>query len=109
MRVWDIPPKKLCRAHLLGEHRELHAIWTILTQGKIGYSHHPETIRWKGKLHALYCRHDVLVDEMIRRGYNHHSVLDKNLASGAKTQNDYVDSPKDQIKILRRKNCTCKV
>ena len=32
MRVWDVSPKELCRAHLLGEHRELHAIWTILTQ-----------------------------------------------------------------------------
>ncbi len=32
MRIWDIPPKLLCRNHLLGEHRELHAIWSILTQ-----------------------------------------------------------------------------
>jgi len=28
MRIWDIPPKRLCRSHLLGEHRELHAIWS---------------------------------------------------------------------------------
>jgi len=109
MRIWDISPKKLCREHLLGEHRELHAIWTILTQGKTGYSHHPETLRWRGKLWALYLRHDLLVDEMTCRGYNHHSVLDKNLASGSKTQNEFVDSPANQIKILRRKNCSCQV
>lgn len=109
MRVWDVPPKILCRNHLLGEHRELHAIWTILTQGKDGYSRHPETLRWKGKLYALYRRHDLLVDEMIRRGYNHHSVLDKKLASGSKTQNDYVDSYESQIQILRHKHCACKV
>ena len=32
MRTWDIPPEKLCRQHLLGEHRELHAIWSIITK-----------------------------------------------------------------------------
>jgi hypothetical protein len=47
MRIWDIPPRALCRQHLLGEHRELHAVWAVLTQGKSGYSRHPETLRWK--------------------------------------------------------------
>ena len=42
MRIWDVPPECLCRQHLLGEHRELHAIWTILTTGKTGYTRHPE-------------------------------------------------------------------
>ena len=36
MRIWDIAAHKLCRNHLLGEHRELHAIWSILTTGKKG-------------------------------------------------------------------------
>jgi hypothetical protein len=49
MRIWDIPPDKLCRNHLLGEHNELHAMWNILTQGKKGYSNHPETKRWVGR------------------------------------------------------------
>lgn len=35
MRIWDLSPKRLCRNHLLGEHRELHAIWA---GGKKGYS-----------------------------------------------------------------------
>lgn len=109
MRIWDIPPKKLCREHLLGEHRELHAIWAILTQGKTGYSHHPETLRWRGKLGALYGRHDMLVDEMLNRGYNHHSDLDKKLARGSKTQSEFVDIPEKQTKILKQKNCACKV
>ncbi len=43
MRIWDIPASKLCTKHLLGEHRELHTIWNILTQNKSGYSRHPET------------------------------------------------------------------
>src|SRR5450756_2984977 len=69
MRIWDVPPDRLCRNHLLGEHAELHAIWSILTQGKSGFANHPETLRWKGKLKALYSRHERLADEMALRGY----------------------------------------
>jgi hypothetical protein len=32
-RIWDADPALLCDRHLLGEHRELHAIWSILTTG----------------------------------------------------------------------------
>ena len=109
MRVWDISPSKLCRNHLLGEHRELHAMWSVITENKKGYSLHPETIRWKGKLSALYNRHDLLVSEMKKRGYNHQSPLDKRKATGISKQTDYVDVPSEQIKILRNKKCECQV
>ena len=109
MRIWDIPLSKLCRKHLLGEHRELHAIWNILTKNKKGYSRHPETLRWKGKLKALYLRHQGEVKEMEKRGYNHKSPLQKNKASGKKTQDVYVDSVKNQKKILKKKGCNCQV
>ena len=49
MRIWDVPVGCLCRMHLLGEHRELHAVWNIITLGKRGYSTHPETKRWIGE------------------------------------------------------------
>ena len=109
MRIWDIKPEKLCRNHLLGEHRELHAIWKIITENKKGYSLHPETLRWKGKLKALYQRHEQLVREMKYRGYNHQSPLDKKLAKGSSEQNEFVHVPNQQIKILKEKNCNCKV
>ena len=109
MRIWDIPADRLCRSHLLGEHRELHAIWSILTKGKKGYAHHPETRRWKGKLKALYLRHDDLVDEMIRRGYKHLSPLEPHLASGEDVQKEFLDSFERQKKILRDKKCGCRV
>ena len=109
MRIWDIPADKLCRNHLLGEHRELHAIWAILTEGKKGYEKHPETLRWKGKLKALYLRHEALVTELIRRGYNHNSPLCFDLATGDAGQNKYVHSRREQIKILRKKGCACDV
>ncbi|MDF2460626.1 MAG: hypothetical protein K0S68_29 [Candidatus Saccharibacteria bacterium] len=107
MRIWDVPPKVLCRPHLLGEHRELHAAWTVLTTGKRGYSAHPETKRWQGKLAALYLRHELLVDEMKRRGYRHHSPLDSSLATGADRQDVYIDPPERQLELLAAKGCLC--
>jgi hypothetical protein len=109
MRIWDLPPGVLCRQHLLGEHRELHALWTILTTGRDGYARHPETIRWRGKLAALYARHEALVAEMTRRGYRHHSPLDPALATGDPVQADFVDSPERQALLLRAKGCVCNV
>ncbi|MBI5849328.1 MAG: pyrimidine dimer DNA glycosylase [Nitrospirae bacterium] len=107
MRIWDIPPDILCRNHLLGEHNELHAIWNILTQGKKGYANHPETERWKGKLMALFAVHEKIVLEMLARGYNHNSPLDKSLAKGNSVQTTFVDPVEKQIEILRRKGCNC--
>ncbi len=109
MRIWDIPPEKLCRNHLLGEHRELHALWSIILKNKKGYSKHPETLRWKGKLKALYLRHEEQVKEMKKRGYNHNSPLDKNLATGKSTQDVLIDSIETQKKLLKNKKCSCKI
>ncbi|MCM8780600.1 MAG: pyrimidine dimer DNA glycosylase/endonuclease V [Candidatus Omnitrophica bacterium] len=109
MRIWDVEPKRLCRNHLLGEHRELHAVWSILTNNKKGYSCHPETLRWKGKLLALYFRHQSLAKEMKKRGYIHKSNLERRFASGSRIQSSFVDSHKRQREILRNKNCGCKV
>lgn len=109
MRIWDISPKRLCRNHLLGEHRELHAIWSVLVNGKRGYARHPETLRWKGKLKALYGRHEALVSEMTARGYRHRSPLSKRQARGSAVQRMFVDNPQAQIRILKRKRCQCDV
>ena len=109
MRIWDIPPKQLCRPHLLDEHRELHAIWTVLTQNKKGYSKHPETLRWVGALSALFIRHQKLVQEMVKRGYHHLSPLNEQLARGRKRQTKFVDSLERQRQILFKKGCKCKL
>jgi len=108
MRIWDVSPSCLCRQHLLGEHRELHALWTILTEDKTGYRKHPETQRWEGKLAALYRRHEAQVEEMIRRGYRHQSPLDAARATGLGEQTDYVDSPATQLDLLKDKHCDCR-
>jgi hypothetical protein len=107
MRIWDVDPKILCRKHLLGEHRELHAIWVVISQNKKGYSHHPETKRWVGKLSALYERHELQVFEMKRRGYKHNSPLDKRLAAGERKQTLLINSIEEQKQILSSKPCDC--
>jgi len=109
MRIWDIHPKYLCHKHLLAEHRELHGLWNILTKhkGKGGYSRHPETLRWVGKKKALYLRHEALVEEFYKRGYQHHTPLDKRLATGSGAQDVFINSIKDQKILLKNKNCKC--
>ena len=119
MRVWDIHPKHLCRKHLLAEHRELHGLWNILTKHKgkgpsfaeatkgVGYSKHPETLRWVGKEKALYERHEALVAEFARRGYSHHTPLEARLAKGAATQKDFINTIREQRAILKAKPCDC--
>jgi len=109
MRIWDLSVKKLCKNHILGEHRELHAIWNIISRNKKGYLNHPETKRWKGKLKTLYNRHEKLVVEMEKRGYNHNSPLDIDLAVRKEIQFEHINSIDDQIKILKNKMCKCKL
>jgi len=109
MRIWDIEPERLCRQHLLGEHRELHALWVILTRGKKGFSNHPETARWRGKLLALFRRHEALAAEMGRRGYRHGTPLPREEAVGLEHQEEYKDTPAEQVRILREKGCGCRV
>jgi hypothetical protein len=109
MRIWDLEPGRLCRQHLLGEHRELHALWVILTKDKKGFARHPETLRWRGKLKALYQRHDALVAEMGRRGYRHATPLPAAEAVGLAEQREYKDTPAEQVRILKAKGCGCRV
>jgi hypothetical protein len=80
MRIWDVPCAQLSRQHLLGEHRELHALWNILErleagEARVGYANHPETKRWRGYAPALFLRHAEQVREMQRRGWRHQSPL----------------------------------
>jgi len=71
MRMWQIDPKLLCRKHLLGEHNEIH-------KNKHNFEKHHSIY---GRIFPIVLiepqnmklRHDELVEEMIRRGYNHNS------------------------------------
>lgn len=70
---------------------------------------HPETLRWVGKLNALYKRHGRQVIEMEKRGYKHNSPLDEQLANDSSTQDVYINTLFEQNNILRDKKCSCLV
>lgn len=110
MRVWDLPPGILCRQHLLGEHREIHCIFNVILRGRKGYCNHPEIKRWVGKLGALKNRHDLVVQEMKKRGYGHYSNIDlTEEKTGIFLQTKFVNTIPEQISILRSKGCACKL
>jgi len=102
MRIWDINPGYLNRNSLLGEHRELHAIVSIILNNKKGYSKHPETLRWSEFGWALKKRHDLLSSEMALRGYNDRTPVTLSTNEG-KWPDIYIDSSYEQFNILKKK------
>jgi hypothetical protein len=73
LRMWMVNPKHMCRQHLLGEHRECHNFFGTLCR-HISIKGYLD----KGELdpRLLIERHDELVREMLRRGWNHYSPID---------------------------------
>jgi hypothetical protein len=102
VRIWDLSPGYLNRGSLLGEHRELHGLHSILVNGKKGYSSHPETLRWVGALGGLVGRHNQLIAEMSLRGYVDRTPLITEETDPA-WPSVFIDQPGDQIAILRNK------
>ena len=102
MRIWDINPGYLNRQSLLGEHRELHGIVSIIVNKKKGYSHHPETIRWFGYGWALRQRHRLLAVEMSLRNFTDKSPVVTRAKKGVWPET-YIDEPFRQFQILGSK------
>jgi hypothetical protein len=89
----------------LGEHREIHAIHTIVSRQKKGYSRHPETLRWRNHLPALWLRHQQVVAEMRVRGFKHFSPLPALLAEVI-WPSVFIDAPSRQFELLAGKYTT---
>lgn len=102
MRIWDVNPGYLNRQSLLGEHRELHGIVSILVNQRKGYARHPETLRWVGCGWALSMRHRLLSEEMSLRGYHDRSPVDIKDSRGVWPP-VYIDSPQRQYELLAEK------
>lgn len=102
MRIWDLNPGYLNRQSLLGEHRELHGLVSIIKYNKKGYSKHPETLRWVGLGWALKQRHKLLVAEMNLRGYTDKTPVLLRSKPGTWPE-IFIDEPDRQISILKRK------
>jgi hypothetical protein len=94
----------LSRQSLLGEHRELHGVYAILTQGKQGYARHPETQRWVVALGGLVVRHAHLVAEMRLRGYEDRTPLAP--VRDVVWPATFVTAPHEQFAILKKKYAT---
>jgi hypothetical protein len=71
--MWMIDPKRFCRLHLLSEHNEIHLLIGCMRKNKSikGYMNKRQL-----QLNAIFSRHEELVKEMKRRGYNHNSPID---------------------------------
>lgn len=102
MRIWDVDPGFLNDKSLLGEHRELHGIVSVVRNHKRGYSRHPETLRWARFLESLALRHALLVEEMSLRGFKHHSPLTVSQEQMV-WPSLYIDEPDRQYEILQQK------
>jgi len=102
MRIWDIHPGYLNRQSLLGEHRELHGIVSIIVNRKKGYSRHPETLRWEGYGWALKIRHQLLAAEMSLRNFTDKSPV-LTCTNKGRWPEKYIDEPGQQFKILEAK------
>lgn len=106
MRIWDIAPGFLNDKSLLGEHRELHGLYSIHENQKKGYSRHPETLRWKNCLTGLNLRHSLLVEEMRLRGFNHKSPIERPIKKDVEKllwPDSFIDQPHEQFALLKTK------
>jgi len=75
VKIWCLPLNLLDDKRLLGEHHELHVIFNVLTNNLKGFSHHPQTLRFKHNLGMLLYRHNQQIKELKNRGFNHYSPL----------------------------------
>jgi len=102
MRIWDVSPGYLNDKSLLGEHRELHGIISIIQNKKKGYSRHPETMRWRGHEGALRLRHSFVRTEMQLRGFHDRTPLEAVFPIGF-WPTVFIDPPERQFSILAEK------
>ena len=72
MRMWMVPPKLMCRQHLLGEHVEIHMLVGTIKRNKSVQGYVDNGLI---DTNQIQTRHDELVQEMLSRGYNHKSEL----------------------------------
>lgn len=91
-----VNPKLLCTRHLAGEHKELHQLVGHMNKGNLkvlqGHARLGQI-----QLRDLAARHEELVAEFNRRGWNHKSPL---------PEHDPLDLGQVDIKVSLRDLCT---
>ena len=82
MHIWDSPCARLSNQHLLGEHRELHGLWSVLQrldagEERVGYANHPETKRWRAHLPDGHSEEPVSTGVSAERWFNRRRVISR--------------------------------
>lgn len=72
MRMWMVPPRTMCRRHLLGEHVECHMLLGALRQRRSMRGYLERRLYFPEQLAK---RHAELAREMRWRGFAHRSPL----------------------------------
>ena len=106
--MWMTDVSQMCRQHLLGEHKEIHQLMGSLKK-KMNLNGYVE--KNCIEISSIISRHQTLVDEMIRRGYNHHSPIEPMLEFEQiieyltdDIRNFKIDKESSKIELLQR--CT---
>jgi len=100
MRMWMVDPRLMCRNHLLGEHKEVHMLAGTLLRGKSIQGWVDQGLIDPASVRE---RHDELVSEMKRRGYNHKSPLPESFPDPSHPMISVEDSHKE----LKRRCSKC--
>jgi hypothetical protein len=95
VRMWNVPPKLLCRQHLLGEHVEMHM---FAGAHRRGYNLSGYVRRGLLNPERLLARHVELAREIVSRGWRHQSPLEEPVL----TQVVYVDGFASLEELARR-------
>lgn len=67
-----IEPSLMCKKHLLGEHCEIHMFVGTLNKGTSIQGYIDKGLL---EIHNLKLRHELLINEMMKRGMKHNSSL----------------------------------
>ena len=73
--MWGIDPKFLCQKHLIGEHGEIHKHRHIFVKKYKITKRITPIVQIEPE--NMQKRHDELVLEMLKRGYNHNSPYEQ--------------------------------
>ena len=100
MRMWNVNPELLCTKHLLGCHVEMHMFIGCIKKGTSlkGYIDNGLV-----EVQHIKREHDLIAEEMIKRGMNHKTPLEQNICYDA----GCVDSEQN-INELRTRCIKCR-
>lgn len=93
-----IDPRLMCRQHLLGEHKELHMLVGSINKGISLKGYTDQNLLEPSRIRS---RHNEVVREMKRRGYNHKSPL-PSFKLNAELRRAKVDREEAEREIVRR-------